>query len=221
MHALKISFNNNPNIGLYSIATDEYCLLGLDVPKKSAEKISKALEVPAHRLNICGTSLWGVFCAANKNCLLVPSLAFDSELRALKPLGIKYKVIKTRQTALGNNILCNNKGCVVNPEFSADAKKEIRQALGVKLRPGTIAGLETVGALGAVNDSAGIVHQDITKAELEYIGDALEIDISTGTISFGTPYMRSGLLVNSKGFAVSASSTPIEIQDVYDTFKNK
>ena len=221
MHALKTSFNSNPNIGLYGIATDEYCLLGLDVPKKSAEKISKTLEVPIYRLNICGTSLWGVFCAANNNCLLVPSIAFDSELRALKKLGINYKVIRTKQTALGNNILCNNTGCLVNPEFSADTKKEIRLALNVKLRPGTIAGLEHVGALGAVNQTAGVVHQDVTKEEIEYLGDALEIDISTGTISFGTPYIRSGLLVNSKGFAISSSSTPIEIQNVYDTFKNK
>ena len=169
MHVLTTNFNGNPNIGLYGFATNEYCLLGREVPDKAAHEVGKVLKVPVHRVNICGTSLTGVFFAGNDHCLLIPHIAFESEINQIEKLDIPYQLIKTKLTALGNNILCNDKGALVNPDFSAETKKRIRQALNVTLHPGTIAELPTVGSVGVINKNGAVLHQHAKRMEIKEV----------------------------------------------------
>lgn len=214
MGALKTNFNGNPNVGLFGYCTNEYCLLGTEVKEKDAKEVGEALGVPVHRITICGTSLLGVFLAGNSHMLLVPEIAFDYELKKLEELGIKYTVIKTKQTALGNNLLCNDNGCLASTEFSAFTKKRIREALNVSLKPGTIAGLPTVGSLGALNSRKGIVHREIENDEKAYAEELLDIDLEPSTVNMGSPYVRSGLLCNDKGFVVGDMSGGPEIANI-------
>lgn len=199
MNTARINVHNNPNIGIYGLATDEYCLVGASITLEQVKDIEKALEVPVHQIKIAGTDLIGVFCAANKNCLLVPGIAFEEELKELDKLKINYKVIKTHLTALGNNILCNNNGALVNPEFSAVIKKEIRKALGVKVVPGTIGELETTGSCGICNKNGILISEEINDAELEMVQSLLNNHVFNGTVN-ESPLVRSGLIVNSKGY---------------------
>jgi translation initiation factor 6 len=214
MQVLKTDFNGNPNVGLYGYCNNEYCLLGREVDAKTAKELEKVLKVPVHQISICGTSLLGVFFAGNNSRLLVPEIAFDYELKQLDKLGIDYEVIKARLTALGNNLLCNDNGCLANPEFSADQKKRIRQALNVALKPGTIAGLGTVGSLGALNSRGGIVHRDITRDETGYAEELLGTRLIPSTVNMGSPYIRSGLLMNDNGFIIGSASGGPEIVEI-------
>ena len=207
MHVLKTDCNGNPNIGLYGYCTDEYCLLGTEVPKETAKKIEKVLGVPVHQMTMCGTSLIGVFANGNSRTLLVPEIAFDYELKQLDKLGIRYTVIKARLTALGNNLLCSDEGCLANPDFSADQKKQIRQALGTSLKPGKIAGLGTVGSLGARNSTKCIVHRDISHHEKKFVEELLGVECAPSTVNMGSPYIRSGLLCNDNGFIIVMPGT--------------
>ena len=120
MHLLRTNFHGNPNIGLLGIATDKYCIIGSHLSRKKLNKIKEVLKVPIIQTSICGTELAGVFCAANSNCLLLPNIVFESELKVLKKNKIKYKIIDTKHTALGNNVLCNDDGCIVSREFEKE-----------------------------------------------------------------------------------------------------
>jgi translation initiation factor 6 len=211
MHILTANINGNPNIGLYCFATDSYCIAGREVPLHTVEGLKKALKVPVLHTNICGTSLVGAFCAGNSSCLILPAIVFDTELKVLEKHSIPYEIIETKLTALGNNLLCNDNGCLANPEFSADQKKRIRQALDVSLKPGTIAGLGIVGSLAAMNRNAGIVHHDITSHELEYLEELMKIKFTTATVNMGNPYISSGIVANSNGFAIGDQSGGPEI----------
>ena len=211
MHVLMTNFNGNPNVGLYGYCNNKYCLLGKEVPESEAKQIGEVLGVPVHQITICGTSLIGVFITGNSKTLLVPEIAFDYELKILDKLGIDYTVIRCNATALGNNILCNDSGCLVNPEFSSDQKKTIRQALGVNLKPGTIAGLDTVGSIAVHNSHACLVHRDITKEELQVIEELLDIKCVSSTINMGSSYLRSGILCNDHGFVVADASGGPEV----------
>jgi len=122
--------------------------------------------VPAYTVRICGTSLVGVFCAGNNNCLLVPKIAFPEEVEYLTSLGINVKVIPSKLTALGNLVLCNDTGCLVSSDFGADTKKEIRQALHVPLHPGSIAGLTVVGSSAVATNNGCLIHRDATEEEI-------------------------------------------------------
>ncbi len=213
-HILITNFNGNPNIGLYGFANDKFCLLGKEVPQKIAHKIEKALKVPVHQVTICGTSLIGAFCAGNSKCLLLPSIVFEEELKVLDNLNINYRLIGTKLTALGNNILCNDNGALVNPDFSADTKKRIRQALGVSLKPGEIAGINTVGSLGIINKKGCLIHRDAAEFEINFIKDLLKVPVYTGTVNMANPYIGSGVLCNSKGFVVGDASGGPEIANI-------
>ncbi|MBW3015845.1 translation initiation factor IF-6 [Candidatus Woesearchaeota archaeon] len=210
-HILDTNFDGNPNVGLYAFCTDKFCLLGKEINPRKAKEIEAVLKVPVHRINICGTSLLGVFIAGNSKCLLVPGIAFENELRVLDKLGIKYKVINTKQTALGNNILCNDEGAVVNPEFSADTKKEIRQALGVNLKPGTIAELDIVGSLGVAARGNCIIHMDASDDEIKKIEELLKVKCHSATVNLGNPYIKAGLFCNKNGFVIGDQSGGPEI----------
>ncbi|MBI5389447.1 translation initiation factor IF-6 [Candidatus Woesearchaeota archaeon] len=202
------------NIGLYGFATDSYCLLGRDVPEEAAKDIEKVLKVPVHYITICGTSLVGVFCAGNNHCMLVPSIAFTEELKKLDQLKIPYKIIETRLTALGNNILTSDYAALVNPEFSADTKKRIRQALNVALRPGTVAGLGNVGSLGAIRGKQGIIHPETADEEVAYLGEFMDVSFTEATINNTSCFLRSGLICNKYGLVISTASSGQEINEI-------
>lgn len=214
MHVLKTNFNGNPNIGLYGYCCNEYCLLGNEVPEVKAKEMEKVLDVPVHQVTLCGTSLLGVFAAGNSRKLLVPDIAFDHELKRLEKAGVDYETVKTRLTALGNNLLCNDVGCLANPDFSAEQKKRIRQSLGVSLKPGKIAGLGTVGSLAVVNSTACAVHRDISRVEKRFVEDLLKTRCVSSTVNMGSPYISSGLLCNDNGFAIGDSSGGPEIVNI-------
>ena len=211
MHVYQTSFHGNPNVGLYGFANDNFCLLGHDVPQTQAAKIEKVLKVPVHQITLCGTSMIGVFCNGNNKSIIVPEIAFDEELKVLDRLKIRYKAIKTRHTALGNNILCNDNGCLANPDMGADSKKLIRQALDVPLKPGMIAGVETVGSVAIHNKHGCIIHRDAKEFEIKFIKDLLKTEVYTGSVNMGNPYLGSGVICNSNGFIVGDASGGPEV----------
>ena len=213
MHVLKTDFNGNVNVGLYVYATDKYCLVGRDVPKELVHTIEKTLKVPVHKISIAGTGLLGVFLSGNPNCLLVPGIVFESELKTLDKLKIKYEVIDTKLTALGNNILCNDKGGLINSDFGEKEKKIIKKVMDVPVKTAKIADLSTVGALVVFNKKGCLVHRDAEDFEIEMIEKTLGVEATIGTVNFGSPYIKSGLVANSKGFIIGDLSGGPEIQN--------
>ena len=97
MHIAKLNLNGNPNVGLYGIATDKFCLLSKDSPKKTIDKIKAVLKVPVFQISLYGTELIGLFAIANSKAVLIPNIVKPSEIKELraklKPLGIKVDTI--------------------------------------------------------------------------------------------------------------------------------
>jgi translation initiation factor 6 len=213
-HIVRTSVHGNPNVGLCGYATDKYCLIGAEYTKAQADEMEQILKVPVHRISMCGTSLIGVFVAGNSNCLLVPSIAFDYELEMLDELKIKYAVLDTKLTALGNNILCNDTGALINPDFPESEMKEIKGHLDVKVEKGLIGGLTIVGVMAAMNDKGGVINRDIKSAELKVVEKLLAVKFAEGSVNIGTPQIGSGLFCNSNGFVVGESSSGPELTNI-------
>lgn len=211
MHVLITDIHGNPNVGLYGFANDHFCLLGEQVPDTIAKQIGDVLQVPVHKIQLCGTSLIGVFCAGNNKQIIIPDISFDHERKILEDLKIPFTVIKTKYTALGNNLICNDHGCLASQLFSAENKKRIREALQVSLQPGTIAGLDVVGSCAAVNHDKLLIHKNITTKEKEQIEALLGVQCIEGTLGMGSPFIRSAILNNKNGFVVSNASGGPEI----------
>jgi len=214
MHVLKTSINSNPNIGLYALATNEYCLIAKEMPEHIAKEFEKVLKVPVHRLNIAGTPLIGVFLCANSKILLVPDIVFKDELTELDKLGINYKVIKTKLTALGNNILMDDEHAIINPNFSSNTVQELEK-LGLKVKKMKIADeIETVGSCAVMNSKGCIIHRDATDQELDLIEKSFNIKCQLATVNMGNAFIRSGLIANDNGFIIGDLSSGPEIQNI-------
>lgn len=214
MHIAKIDINGNPNVGLYGYVTDKYCLVGSEVPQRDIELMEKVFKVPVHKITIAGTSLLGIFLNGTNDMLLVPSIAFDTELKELKRLGIKHTVIEGRLTALGNNMLIGDHQGIINSECSVATKKKVSEALGFEVVEATIANLTTVGALAVVNSKGGYMNHEVSEVEKEILEKLFKFEFELGTINMGNTYLRSGILANSHGLIVGNLSSGIEISQV-------
>ncbi len=218
MHIYLANIFGNPNVGLYCFCSDSYCLVPLGLPEKFHKKIEETLKVPVIETSIAGTTLLGVFFAGNSNCLLVPEIAFKEDLKVLDDNKIKYHIVESRYTALGNNILCNDNGCIINPNYTDKTLSKIESALGVPTKRGTINKLDIVGSLASVNNTNGVCGNDIEDYEKKFIKNILKIDMTTGTVNFGSAYIGSGVIVNSHGFVIGDMSSGVEVANIDETF---
>ncbi len=216
MKLYKTSFYGNPNVGLYGFCTDTYCLLAQEFTKEQVKKISEVLQVPVYQVKIANSSLIGALVTGNSKVLLVPGIAQEKEIQHLKELKIHVKTLQTKLTALGNNILCNDKGALVNREYSADTKKIIRQALDVVLHPDDIGNADVPGSCVVQNKYGAVIHAFATPEQIREVENLLGVKCTRGTVNFGSPYVRSGILANSYGMIIGEGSTGVEIENIYE-----
>ncbi|MBR9692908.1 translation initiation factor IF-6 [Candidatus Woesearchaeota archaeon] len=212
MHVAKLSFNGNPNVGLYGYCMDGHCILGERLTENTDKEVQEALQVKILHLTIAGTPMPGVFLVGNKNALLVPGIAFDNEVKALKKLKLPVKVFDTHLTCLGNNIIANDHGCLVNTEFSDKEITQLSKLLKVPVKRVQIAGLDTPGSCVVLNGKYGVIHRDAEPHEIAMVKDTLKLEsVEPASVSLGSPYIKAGVLNNKHGFVVSETSGGPEI----------
>ena len=215
MHILKTRFHNNPNIGLYGFATDSYCLLPKNLSKQQVESIKEVLNVPVYQITIYNTNLIGIFCTGNEDYLFIPDFIPEHELKELEKIKeVKIIQLHTRFTALGNNIVIKDKTCLVNPNIEEGIKDKLKE-LGFNIITMEIAENPTVGSCTALNHKGCLLHRDATNARK--VSAFLNLPTDIGTVNFGSPYVRSGLIVNCNGYIVGAETTGPETQRIDET----
>jgi translation initiation factor 6 len=217
----KAKFNGDPNIGLYGFATDEYCILGLNPQRNILDVVKKTIDKRIIVTTISGTELAGIFIAGNSNGLLVPKIVEDFEVRKLeKELGINIQVLESRDTALGNLVLCNDNGCLISRSL-IKFKAAISDALGCEVVTGTIADLDIVGSAAAATSKGCLCHREATEKEMKKIEDILKVRVDVGTVGYGSPFIRSGVIVNSKGVLYADGTTGAELGRIEEVFSNE
>ncbi|MBU3904532.1 MAG: translation initiation factor IF-6 [Nanoarchaeota archaeon] len=216
MEFIKLAFSGDSNLGLYGFATETKCLLGFEPQNKN--KIEKVLGVKVYHSTIAETRFAGILAVGNDNGLLVPGITEPHEIEKLKKIFSNVQVIDTKQTALGNLILCNDKGCLI-AENLEKYKDMISKCLGVPVEVGTIAGLDIIGSAGKATNTGCLVHRDATDEEIKKIEEVLGVKVDVGTVNFGTPFIKAGVIVNSKGLVISEKSTGPEIDRCFEVFK--
>ena len=217
-HVAKMNFNGDPNIGLYGVATDKFCLLGRSVPKKLVKDIEEVLDVPVFQVGLYGTDLIGLFAAANSKVVLLPEIIYASELKklkaVLKKLKVKVEIIRTTHTALGNNILVNDKIGLISSVYPKGQAAKIKKIFGVKASQLKIRGLAVLGSIGVITNRGGIFNSNLKDADIEKIEKLLGFEIGLGTVNMGNPFVSSGVISNSHGFIVGGQSSGYEVARV-------
>jgi translation initiation factor 6 len=218
-HAINLDINGDPNIGLYGIATDKFCLLGKTVPQKHIKKIEETLKVPVYQVKLYGTDLPGIFAVGNSKAILIPDVVFKSERKELEKLPINFVTISTEKTALNNNILCNDEVAFVSKDYTKDEVKQIKEALGVKVIQTDIAGTNLPGSCGMLTNKGAIINPLASDAEVKKIEKEIGSEIGLGTSNLGNNFVSAGLIANSNGFIVGKLTSGHEIMRIDEALR--
>ncbi len=215
MKFAKLDFQKDPNIGLFAFATDKFCLVNRFVRKKDVKLIKSVLKVPVYQTSVLGTGLIGIFTAGNSQGIVISDRIYSEEIEEMQR-NFDVLVLETKHTALGNLILANDSGCIVSRELEK-FRKDIRDFLGVETRVGTIGGMDLVGSLGVCNSKGCLVHKEANEKEKKLIGRILDVVVSPGSVNFGNPWVKSGLIVNSNGFLAGEQTSGPELGLIAET----
>lgn len=202
-----VDFLGNPNIGVYALTTENHALVPIGLPPRTKKGIERTLGVTVVEAKILQTTLLGIFIVGNSNAMIVPYLASDSEIEFIKnTLGVRVSRLSTNLTALGNIILANDHGAVVHPKLREVTAGSIESILGVRVVRSRVGGSGLVGSSAVATSRGALVSPNATDEELDLLANALDVPTSVGTVNRGVPYVKSGLVVNSKG-AVAGDAT--------------
>lgn len=208
----------SPNIGLYCFCTENLAIVPLGVTAKKMKEFAEALGVEIVSTNIGGCRLVGALVAGNSNGVVLPYFAEEHEMKMMRShLDINVQVIHEKRNALGNMILANDKGAVADLRLPSATLEAISEVLGVEVVSGEILGLPCIGAFAASTNSGVLAHPSVRDDEKRKIQEVLKVPVETGTINGGVPYVKIGVIANSKGAVVGSSTTGPELMAITRT----
>jgi len=214
----RLSVFGNPNIGVYILATDKYAIVPPGLAPKTLEAISSTLGIDPDSIvetRIAGTVIIGVMASGNSNGIVLPRIVREEEVAAIKrTLDINVAVLESRNTAVGNIVLANDKAALVYPELEEPAIKMIKDALGVEVERRTIVHIPTVGSVAVITNKGGLIHPDVSDQELEFLSQFFGVPLDVGTVNFGVPFIKTGLVANSRGALIGEQTTGPELMRI-------
>ncbi len=216
VHLVKKSFNGDPNIGLYGLVTDRYALVGPLLGSKYMEVIKETLKVEIISNTIANTGFVGIFAVGNSKGILLPYIISDTEMKDLKKkfktsrIDINIGILKDKQTALGNLITCNDKGCIVSKSLEKH-KKYIEDILGVPAKVLEFMESDMIGSYTVATNKGFLMNMYADEEDYKKVKKGLKVEGDIGTVNFGGPFVKSGILANSNGVIVGENTSGPEI----------
>ncbi len=169
-----------------------------------------AINVDVVRTMLAGTPLLGVFACLTNSKVVVPDIIEKDEIRVLENHVPEVIVLKERFTALGNLISLNDHGAVCSRYI-----KDIDNILGKRIR---LAASDLVGSAVYTNNIAFLAHRDTSDKELKELESILKVKGDVGTLNFGDPFVKSGIIGNKRGIIVGKQTSGPETQRVDEVF---
>ena len=214
------SFQGDPNLGVFFVCNEKFCLVPKNIEQKNIENIEKCLKVEIVKVKIVESDLIGIFCVSNSNGVLVSNLINENEFKKLKEEVKKFDInlekISSKYSAIGNLILCNDRGAIISNLIKKKDKKKIEDCLDVEVEYGKIVDLSIVGSCGIATNKGCLLHRDVKEDEIKLVEEILKVNVDIGTVNFGSPFVGSGLIANSKGSLIGEKTTPPEIARIME-----
>jgi len=222
----RLEFENSSDIGVFSVLTNSYCLVGQGNSSNFFSVFESELSeyIPCIYATINGCRIIGSLCAGNKNGLLLPSTTTDQELLHIRnslPEKIKVIRIEERLSALGNCICCNDHVALVHKDLDKNTVEILVDTLGVEVFRTEISGNPLVGSYCCISNQGGLVHPKTSIKEQDYLSQLLQIPICAGTVNRGSSNIRAGLCVNDWSAFTGLLTTTTEISIIESIFNLK
>lgn len=202
------------NIGLKCYVNEKIAIVPNYTRDKDIKLINEVLQVQVIKGSIMGTDLLGVFIIGKNKNILVPDLTLDSEVKNLEDQGLKVKKVNEEKTCFGNNVFFYKNTALVSPEMSSNFKKAIEE-LKYKIKESKFENIETPASFTVSRKNK--VLTSLTGDDLEILEETLHVKTEETTVNNGSPHLKSGILLNSKGILVGKQSTGRELTNI-DSF---
>ncbi|MEM0155716.1 MAG: translation initiation factor IF-6 [Thermoplasmataceae archaeon] len=212
----KLSILDSDFIGVYSRVWDDIALVPKTVPDGLENEFESILGVRTIRTIIDNSYLIGCMSVMNSNGIIIAGS--DPRLGSGETYGDRNVLyLKDKINAIGNDVLTNDRGAIIHKSFTESSRKKIEDSLGVEVLKDTIANVKTVGSVAVVTNKGMLVTPEVSDEELKKISEFFKVNAKPGTANFGSVFVGSSILANTKGIFVGRETTPIEIGRIDDT----
>lgn len=215
MGIAKTSLYGNDYIGAFSVTNDNITLVGGNPGGSGKTIIRENLKTRIVETLINGSDLLGIYSVMNSKALVVPEMAYRSEVDRLRTElpELEVHAFKTDLNAVRNNILVNDRIAVINPHFSAKEAKEIEEMLGVEAVRMSIGGFETVGANNILTNKGIVMNNRVSEEEETRLRDLFK-SVSQSTANLGSVSIGLCTVANSSGVVAGNSTTGYELANI-------
>ena len=194
-----MSFNENPNVGVFCRANDDVVFVRKALTKKVKSKIVETLDTKLVELSIADATIVGSLMAFNSTGAVVTDFVDIKSIKIIENEGFNVCVINDRLNAAGNDILVNDSGCLVHPDMKQTSIDKIKNVFGVPVHRGTIADLKTVGMTAVVTNKGLLCHPKASEEEKHVLEKVFDVPVMIGTVNHGSPVIGSGLSCKYQG----------------------
>ena len=206
-----MSFNENPNVGVFCRANDTVGFIQKGLTKKVKKTVSSVLDVRLVELNIAEATIVGSLLVMNSSGAVVCDFVDADSLSVIRDQGFDVFIVSDKLNAAGNDILVNDHGCLVHPDIKDRTMKEVGSVFGVPVFRGTIGDLKTVGMSAVVTNKGCLCHPKASDEEIRFLERVFDVDVLIGTVNHGSPVIGSGLVANVNGAIIGNRTTGIEM----------
>jgi len=222
--ALRVQFENNNEIGVFSKLTNAYCLVSIGGSENFYSTFEGELSetIPVVHTSLAGCRIIGRMCVGNKHGLLVPNSTFDTELQHIRnalPDTVKVQRIEERLSALGNVVACNDYVALVHPDIDRETEEIIADVLKVEVFRQTVASNALVGSYCVLSNQGGLVHPKTSIVDQQELSSLLQVPLVAGTVNRGSDVVSAGMVVNDWCAFVGMDTTSTELQVIETIFK--
>ncbi len=210
----RVDIVNNPNVGVFIVATDDLALVPYALLDEKAEIIKEALDVDVVKSSVSGSNLIGSLAVANSNGIIVSPHILDREVKQFEDLGLNVGIVPGEYSALGNIVAANDKGAIASPFLSSKAIKVIEETLDVEVVSSHISDMDIIGSLIQVTNRGFLVSKNASEEEVDLAREVFGVEGDIGTVGRGISLVGACSIANAKGAIVAKDSTGPEMARV-------
>jgi translation initiation factor 6 len=210
---IKSEFNGSPHIGVFCLLNDHVAFVPYSTSPKFEHLLKAEFGVSVVRTSLAGTSLLGIFACINNSKIIVSDIIEAEEIKVLKEHVPEVVQLSEKYTALGNLISLNDHGAVCSRYI-----KSVEEIPAKRIK---VADSDLIGSAIYSNNHGFLAHRDASQKELEEIHSVLKVKGDIGTLNFGDPLVKSGIIGNKRGVIVGKHTSGPEMQRVDEVFMLK
>ena len=168
------------------------------------------------RLNISGSPVLGVFATCTDELVFIPQDTPDETVKKLEEsLGVMAVRTSVGGSSIVGSLICGNTNGIIAAGFILD--REIRRIRKYTKAARLSGELNAAGNLILANDTAALVHPDLSDKAVGVIEKTLGVNARKGTVA-GLKTVGMAATATRKGILVHPKATSIEMSALEELF---